>query len=132
MSVIVSIGRFIRQCSLSFHLQVVVVVGMVVFVIVLLVVMNGFRSRIFLQIGDDQIHLTSTTTSVEHHGMQLTGCMDIEPEPSHGVPCKGLFRKADEADSTMPRAAQLEGGSFFCHRGCIPCPTSLARGPSGN
>ena len=26
-------------------------------------------------------------TSVEHHGVQPTGCMDNEPEPSRGVPC---------------------------------------------
>ena len=25
--------------------------------------------------------------SVEHHGVQRTGCMDNEPEPSRGVPC---------------------------------------------
>ena len=25
--------------------------------------------------------------SVEHHGVQPTGCMDNEPEPSRGVPC---------------------------------------------
>ena len=25
--------------------------------------------------------------SVEHHGVQPTGCMDNKPEPSRGVPC---------------------------------------------
>ena len=40
---------------------------------------------------------TSTTTaSVENHGVQSTGCMDIEPEPSHSVPCWGLPRKSDQ------------------------------------
>ena len=27
------------------------------------------------------------STSVDHHGVQSTGCMDNEPEPSRGVPC---------------------------------------------
>ena len=36
------------------------------------------------------------TTPVEHHRMQPTGHKDIEPEPSRGVPCLGLFRKTDD------------------------------------
>ena len=52
--------------------------------------------------------------------MQPIGCMDVEPEPSHGVPCQGLFRKTDVSGSTMPIAAHLEGVSFsvtgvVCH-----------------
>ena len=33
------------------------------------------------------IHNTRMSASVEHHGVQPTGCMDNEPEPSRGVPC---------------------------------------------
>ena len=53
--------------------------------------------------------------------MQPTGCMDIEPEPSHGVPCQSLIQNTNESDSTTLRAARLDGGSFFCHWGCKPC-----------
>ena len=37
-----------------------------------------------------RIHYWSNTcqcASVEHHGVQPTGCMDNEPEPSGGVRC---------------------------------------------
>ena len=44
---------------------------------------------------------TTTCTSAEHHGMQPTGCMYIEPEPSRGVPCHGLFKKTDESRLTI-------------------------------
>ena len=44
--------------------------------------------------------LMSETTldgaSVEHHGVQPTGCMDNEPEPSRGLPVLGLSRKTDQ------------------------------------
>ena len=63
--------------------------------------------------------------------MQITGCMDIKPEPSRGDPCKGLSQKTDESGSTIPSAAHLEGGSFFCRRGCKPCPTPPATSLSG-
>ena len=33
------------------------------------------------------LFLTSASTSVVHHGVQPTGCMDNELEPSSGVPC---------------------------------------------
>ena len=29
----------------------------------------------------------SINASVEHHGVQPTGCIDDKPEPSRGVPC---------------------------------------------
>ena len=32
-------------------------------------------------------HIDTNRASVEHHGVQPTGCMDNEPEPSRGVPC---------------------------------------------
>ena len=31
--------------------------------------------------------VTAAGASVGHRGVQHTGCMDIEPEPSRGVPC---------------------------------------------
>ena len=31
--------------------------------------------------------LDNIDASVDHHGVQPTGCMDNEPEPSRGVPC---------------------------------------------
>ena len=33
---------------------------------------------------------------VDLHGMQPTGCMDIDPVPSRGEPCLGLPRKNDQ------------------------------------
>ena len=33
------------------------------------------------------VSLLCVRASVEHHGVQPTGCMDNEPEPSRGVPC---------------------------------------------
>ena len=64
--------------------------------------------------------------SVEHHGIQQTGCMDIEPEPYRGVPSQSLLQKTDESGSCIPRAVHLEGDSFFCYRGYKPCPTPPA------
>ena len=32
------------------------------------------------------LRVTATTASVEHHVVQPTDCMDIEPEPSCGIP----------------------------------------------
>ena len=37
-----------------------------------------------------QQYATTNMTSMEHHGMQPTGCMDIETEPSRGAPCQGI------------------------------------------
>ena len=49
--------------------------------------------------------------------MQLSGCMDIETEPSRGLPYQGIFQKTEEFGSTIPRFVHLEGGIFSCHRG---------------
>ena len=41
----------------------------------------GYNDNYVSQIGQ------ASVASVEHHGVQPTGCMDNEPEPSRGVPC---------------------------------------------
>ena len=35
-------------------------------------------------------------SSMEHHGVQPTSCMDNKKEPSHGILCYGLSRKTDQ------------------------------------
>ena len=39
---------------------------------------------------------TTTCSSVEHLGVQLTSCMNKVPESSRGVQCEGLPRKTDQ------------------------------------
>ena len=43
----------------------------------------------------DNGNVITALAYVEHHGKQPTGCMDHEPEPSRGVPCKCLSTKTD-------------------------------------
>ena len=40
-----------------------------------------------------------------------TGCMDNEPEPSRGVPCKAFPGGPTNSGSTIPRTAHLDGGA---------------------
>ena len=54
--------------------------------------------------------------SVEHHGVQPTGCMDNEPGP-FVAPCDKAFSgKPTNSDSTVPRTAYLEDGVIWGHQ----------------
>ena len=65
-------------------------------------------------------HFTTVLpASVEHHGVQPTGCMDSEPEPSCGVPCSAFPGRPTISGSTLPRAAHQDGGTIGCNQ-CIP------------
>ena len=57
-----------------------------------------------------------TSASVEHHGVQPTGCMDNEPEPSRGVPCLAFPGRPANSGSTLPRTAHLDGGVIGNHQ----------------
>ena len=50
--------------------------------------MSGrLKTRCFSLVQMMLVKAASTTASVEHPGVQPTGCMDIKPEPSRCVPC---------------------------------------------
>ena len=65
------------------------------------------------------LSFSATLASVEHHGVQPTGCMDNEPEPSRGVPCWAFPGRPTNSGSTLPRTAHLDGGTIGCNQ-CIP------------
>ena len=69
--------------------------------------------------------------------MQQPGCMDIEPEPSRGVPFQDLFKETGESGSTIPRAAHQKGGlpsmasvtsNSELPRRCLLCHTNIRHG----
>ena len=74
----------------------------------------------FMSTCDVQVscHLTSSFTFIEHHGVQPTGCMDNEPEPSRGVRIKAFLGRPTNSGSTLPRAVHLYGSVIGCHQ-CI-------------
>ena len=59
---------------------------------------------------------TFNLASVEHHGVQPTGCMDNEPEPSRGVPCLAFPGRPTNSGTTLPRTAHLDGGVIGNHQ----------------
>ena len=44
---------------------------------------------------------------------------------------KTFSKKTDKSGSTIPRAAHLKDGSFFCYRHCKACPTPPTNASSG-
>ena len=54
----------------------------------------------------DEISLNGLVQSMDDHVLQRTGCIDNEPEPSPGDPCKGVPRLTNQIrlDPTQRRA----------------------------
>ena len=81
------------------------------------------------QSGCLQARVATTSASVEHHGVQPTGCMGNEPEPSRGAPYQG---RPTNPGSTLPRAAHLDGGViivFASHSGSAPASPDMRPPP---
>ena len=59
---------------------------------------------------------SSEGISVEHYGMWHTGCMEIELQPSRGVPCQGLLWRPTNSNVTLPTTEHLESEVIGCYQ----------------
>ena len=75
--------------------------------------MNGYKSGYRRILNRDfSMSDTSALASVEHHGVQQTGCMDTNRSHLVASSVKAFSRRPTNSSSTLPRAVYLDVRSF--------------------